>query len=258
MRAPGAAACGRGVRSPPGRAARRPRRRPAARWNGPYAQRPVGRRHGRGSGDALVSGACEARLVASRGGFEQLGRGPHRDEQLRRVLARVAGGGQRLVIAPETVQQHGPRPVRVLHRRALAAGSALLDGRVDHLGGLVGPAPMACEHEGAVGRNARAGRLGDRVGLRHQRGRPPELTAEHRRLRRHVRAHRAAPPAPRPHEPARRCDSRRRRRCRSPTPSRRPPSPASPSGAPPRSRRPRPRSRWQRRPEGEPRHGGRR
>ena len=189
-RAPGAAACGRGARSPLGRARSAPPRRRGARWNGRVspapsrsAPRPSPRRCAR-------ERAARARLVAPRGGLEQLGRGPHGDEQLRRVLAGLARGRQRLVVPPEAVQQHRPRPVPVLHRRPLAAGRGLLDRRVDHAEASSAAPRMAREHEGAVRRDARAGRLGDRVGLRHQRGRPRELTTEHRRLRRHVRAHR--------------------------------------------------------------------
>ena len=64
-------------------------------------------------------------------GFDQLDRRPDGDEQLRRVVARVLGRGQRLPIAAEAVEENRVRPVRVLDRGSLASGGGLLDRGVD-------------------------------------------------------------------------------------------------------------------------------
>ena len=54
----------------------------------PYAEGPVGGCDGSGRRDALMRHARQLRPVAPGRGFEQLDRRPHRDEQLRRVVAR--------------------------------------------------------------------------------------------------------------------------------------------------------------------------
>ena len=122
---------------------------------GPDAERPVGLRNGGRGSNALVRRARELGVAASRGGLEQLDRGPHGDEQLRRVVARVPGGGRRLLVAAKAIDKHRACPACVLDRRSLPPGRALLDGRCRSARRPLPPGPGGLQAQGR--RRARPG-----------------------------------------------------------------------------------------------------
>ncbi len=97
----------------------------------------------------------ELDVLGPAGGLDQLGQRPRGDEQLRCVLAGIQGGRKRLPIAAMAVEEHRLGPVRVLHRRPLAAGGGFADDAVDKCRGLGLAAADSCERDRGVRADAR-------------------------------------------------------------------------------------------------------
>ena len=173
-------------------------------------------------------------------GLDQLAERPHRDEQLRRVVARLDGRPERLLVAAEAVHDDRVGPVRVLDGGSLAAARwrpvmvAVDQRRRPRTRGR--GAPRAPARRTAPTRVPVAS-LTASASRDQQRGRR-EVAAQGDGLAEHVDADGEHLERPRVAGELRRRGWRPRGTCRNPTRRRPPPSRASPSGAPPR-RRPR-------------------
>ena len=198
------------------------------------AQRPVAGRDGRGGGHALQRRARQLGPVAPASRPRAARAPPRRDEQLRRVVARLLRGGERLLVAAEAVAAAPSAPSARTGRRCPGRRRCLRDGGVDQAGDVRLAALEGGKHEGAVRRDLGARGLGHGVGLGDQRRGPAELAAPAPRPGSYVDADREHGPARRPRGRAGPLAWPPPGRCRDPRPPRRPLSPASPSAGPPR------------------------
>src|SRR4029077_939764 len=104
------------------------------------------------------------------------------------VLARPLRRGQRLLITAQAVVQHSVRPPDEAERSALTPALRVVGSRMEQVSGLFFAAAEGSKGYGAVRRDAAPGRLGYRLGLRHQRGGRGELASVQMRCRAHVKS----------------------------------------------------------------------
>ena len=153
------------------------------------AQRPVGVARTRVLAQSLQTTRRELGVLRPAGGLDQLAERPHRDEQLRCVVARLDGRRERLVVVAEPVHDDRIGPMRVLDRGPLATRGCVLDGGANQLGGLGLVSTERREHQRAVRADAGTGGLPDRIRLGDQQRRRNEVAAQGDRLTEHVDAH---------------------------------------------------------------------
>ena len=82
------------------------------------AERPIGVAGLRLLGESREGASCELGVLGPGGGLDQLAQRPRSDEELRRVLARLDGRRERLLVAAEAVHENGVRPVARTGRRS--------------------------------------------------------------------------------------------------------------------------------------------
>ena len=117
----------------------------------------------------------EARVPGASGGLDQLGQRPRGDMRVH-VLGGVSGCRECVGVAAQAVVEDRGHPMRPRQRDPLAAGRGVLDSGLDQRGGLGFPAPQRSQQQGGVGRDARPGRLADRIVLSDQRSGGREVT----------------------------------------------------------------------------------
>src|SRR5262249_59216356 len=114
---------------------------------------------------ALERSCGAARLPEAARRLDQLGQGPTGEEQLRCVLARPLGRGERLFVTPEAVEQDRSDEVAPLNRESLAYGGGIVDGCIE-LRQTFFPTLEANQKHRGVRRKTCPSRLDDRISFR--------------------------------------------------------------------------------------------
>ena len=153
----------------------RAQQRPAARDD---AERPVGAARVGLHGQRGERAAGDLGHLAPRGRLDQLDQGPVPRGEFPVVAAGPVGRDDRLLVLAQAVEQQRLRPAGDGDRQALAVLDRVGEGGLDHrryLGLVTAPGGQG---PGDVGREVRAGGVGDRLQLREHRRGGGQLTRE--------------------------------------------------------------------------------
>ena len=118
------------------------------------------------------------RLAASGGRLDQLDQGPAEETEVV-VFGGALGGGERRLVAAETVVQHRGRVLGQCDRPSLTPSGGVFAARLDQLQRLGLLAAPGGEHERGVPERRVAGCLRDRIRLLDQGRRRGELSGVH-------------------------------------------------------------------------------